>query len=47
MGWRRRERRLNPRQRALSEIGSMSEFVMGFRWRPDGCAQVIYDPAGV
>ena len=21
--------------------------VMGFRWRPDGCAQVIYDPAGV
>jgi hypothetical protein len=21
--------------------------VMGFGWRPDGCGQVIYDPAGV
>ena len=24
-----------------------SEIVMGFRWRPDGYAQVFYGPAGV
>ena len=25
----------------------LSASVMGFRWRPDGCAQVFGDPAGV
>jgi hypothetical protein len=29
------------------EIGPKSAIVMGFRWRPDGCAQVFYGPAGV
>jgi hypothetical protein len=41
------KRRLILQQRALSEIGAMSAIVMGFRWRPDGCAQVFYGPAGV
>ena len=34
-------------QRALSEIRPMSAAVMGFRWRPDACAQVFDGPAGV
>ena len=28
-------------------LGPPSAPVMGFRWRPDGCAQVFYGPAGV
>jgi hypothetical protein len=41
------ERRLISQERALSEISLMSAAVMGFRWRPDGWAQVFYGPAGV
>jgi hypothetical protein len=28
-------------------VGDVTEIVMGFRWRPDGCAQVFRNPAGV
>jgi len=39
--------RLIPEQQAFFEIREMAALVMGFRWRPDECAQVLYGPAGV
>jgi hypothetical protein len=42
-----RERQLIPQQQAVSKVWLMTGIVMGFRWRPDGCAQVFDDPAGV
>ena len=32
---------LFPQLEASPEFGSMTAIVMGFRWRPDGCAQVF------
>jgi len=39
--------RLTLRKRRDGQQAKRSARVMGFRWRPDGCAQVLPGPAGV
>ena len=38
---------LNPQEKAFLSVTQTAAFVLGFRWRPDGCAQVIDGAAGV